>query len=103
MLSLHEEGKLLEDSKKVAEEQKLKDKPASTVPDFDPEDLMKHEWKGKRIGQGQYAEGSLSWGWDFRENFKPETIKALEQDSILTIDQYEFTLTEKIVQSKKIK
>lgn len=81
----------------------LKDKSASTVPDFDPEDLMKHEWKGKRIGQGQYAEGSLSWGWDFRENFKPETIKALEQDFILTIDEYEFTLRDKIVQTHKRK
>jgi hypothetical protein len=103
VLSLHEEGKLLDESKKVAEEQKLKDKPASVVPDFDPEDLMKHEWKGKRTGQGQYAEGSLLWGWDFRENFKPETIKALEQDSVLTIGEYEFALSEKIIQTKKIK
>jgi len=84
--------------------QELRDKPVeSAVPDFDPEDLMKHTWKGKRIGQGQYAEGSLSWGWDFRDAFKPETIKALEQDSILAIGEYEFTLLEKIVQTHKIK
>lgn len=84
--------------------QELKDKPVeSAVPNFDPEDLMKHNWKGKRIGQGQYTEGSLSWGWDFRDAFKPETIKALEQDSVLAIDKYEFTLMEKIVQTKKIK
>lgn len=71
--------------------------------EFDPEDLMKHEWKGKKIGEGQYAEGSLSWGWDFKDNFKPETIKALECDGSLTIDNYKFTLTEKIVQTQKIK
>ena len=81
----------------------LKDKPVSSVPNFDPEDLMKHEWKGKKIGEGQYAEGSLSWGWDFRDNFKPETIKALEQDLVLTIGENEFTLLEKIVQTKKVK
>jgi len=75
----------------------------SAIPDFDPEDLMKHKWKGKRIGQGQYAEGSLSWGWDFRDNFKPETIKALEADFVLTIDKNEFTILEKIVQTKKVK
>jgi len=75
----------------------------SAIPDFDPSDLMKHEWKGKKLGQGQYEEGSLSWGWDFRDNFKPATIKALEQDSILTIDEYEFTLLEKIVQTHKRK
>jgi hypothetical protein len=83
--------------------QEFKDKPVSAMPNFDPEDLMKHDWKGKRIGQGQYSEGSLSWGWDFRDKFKPETIKVLEQDSILTIGEYEFTLLENIVQSKKIK
>ena len=84
--------------------QEFKEKPCkSAIPDFDPEDLMKHDWKGKKIGEGQYAEGSLSWGWDFRDNFKPETIKALEHDSVLAIDKYEFTLLEKIVQTKKVK
>ena len=78
-------------------------KEKSTVPDFDSEDLMKHAWKGKRIGQGQYTEGSLSWGWDFRDEFKPETIKALEQDAVFVIDKYQFTLMEKIVQTQKIK
>ncbi len=82
----------------------LRDKPVETaVPDFDPEDLMKHDWKGKKLGQGQYEEGSLSWGWDYKDKFKPETIKALEQDSILAIDKYEFSLLEKIVQTKKVK
>jgi len=64
-------------------------------------DLMEHEWKGKRKPGGGYTEGSLSWGWDYRDSFKPETIKALEKGP-LTIDQYEFTLTDKIVQCKKV-
>jgi len=71
--------------------------------EFDPEDLMNHDWKGKRIGQGQYSEGSLSWGWDFKDNFKPETLKALEYDGSLTIEGYKFTLSEKIVQAQKVK
>jgi len=85
------------------QEFKEKEPIESRIPNFDPEDLMKHDWKGKKIGEGQYAEGSLSWGWDFRENFKPETIKALEADAVLTIDKNEFILLEKIVQTKKIK
>jgi len=71
--------------------------------EFDPEDLMKHDWKGKRIGEGHYSEGSLSWGWDFRDNFKAETLKALEYDGSLTIEGYKFTLSEKIVQTQKVK
>jgi len=85
------------------QEFKEKEPIESRIPNFDPEDLMKHDWKGKKIGEGRYAEGSLSWGWDFRDNFKPETIKALEQDFVLTIGENEFTLLEKIVQTKKIK
>ena len=85
------------------QEFKEKEPIESRIPNFDPEDLMKHEWKGKKIGQGQYEEGSLPWGWDFRDNFKRETIKALEQDSVLAIDKYEFSLLEKIVQTKKVK
>ncbi len=74
----------------------------SRIPNFDPDDLMKHDdWKGKKLGEREYAKGSLSWGWDFRDNFKNETIEALKQDSILTIDKYEFSLLEKIVQTKK--
>lgn len=82
---------------------KAKEPIESRIPNFDPEDLMKHDWKGKKIGEGQYAEGSLSWGWDFRDNFKPETIKALEADMILTIGENEFMLSGKIVQTKKVK
>jgi len=85
------------------QEFKEKEPIESRIPNFDPEDLMKHEWKGKKIGEGQYAEGSLSWGWDFRDKFKPETIKALEADFVLTIGENAFILLEKIVQTKKVK
>lgn len=79
------------------------EKTESTIPDFDSEDLMKHDWKGKKIGEGEYAKGSLNWGWDFRDNFKPETIKALEDGKILTIGKNDFILLEKIVQTKQSK
>lgn len=77
--------------------------PAQTptqVPNFDAEDLMKHEWKGKKTGEKTWSKGSTSWGWDFRENFKPETIQALEKGSV-TIEEYEFSVTDTIVKSKK--
>jgi len=71
--------------------------------EFDPSDLLNHEWKGSRKSGGDYAKGSLSWGWDYKDNFKPETIKALEKASPLTIGDYEFTMTGKIVQTRKVK
>jgi len=72
------------------------------IPDFDPADLMRHDWKGKKISKGEYENGSLSWGWDYKDNFKPETIKVLENGKVLTIGNSEFILLEKIVQTKKI-
>lgn len=78
-----------------------------TIPEFNPEDLMQHKWrgKGKKTLDGYidgYEDGSLAFGWDFRENFALETISALENGP-LTIDQYEFTLADRIVQTKKRK
>jgi hypothetical protein len=73
---------------------------APQVPEFNPEELMKHEWKGKRISENEWEKGSLAWGWDFRDKFKPEVIKVLEKGP-LTIDQYEFTLGDVIVSAKK--
>jgi len=72
------------------------------VPDFNPEELMKHEWKGRKTGDGQYEKGSTSWGWDFRDQFSQEVIKALEKGPI-TIDQFEFTLGDQLVSAKKKK
>jgi len=72
------------------------------IPQFNPEELMKHEWKGKKTGDGEYAKGSLSWGWDFKDQFSKEVIAALEKGPFI-IDEYEFTLGETIVNVKKKK
>jgi len=72
------------------------------TPQFNSEDLMKHDWKGKKDGEGGHNKGSLAWGWDFKDQFKPETIQVLEKGP-LTIDQYEFTLGDTIVNAKKKK
>jgi len=72
------------------------------VPEFNPEELMKHEWKGRKTGDGQYEKGSTSWGWDFRDQFSEEVLKALEKGPI-TIDQFEFTLGDQLVSAKKKK
>jgi len=74
----------------------------SQVTQFDTHDLMEHEWKGKKTGDGQYNKGSLAWGWDFKTEFKEETIKVLAKGPF-TIDQYEFTMGETIVNVKKKK
>ena len=75
------------------------------VPEFNSEDLMKHEWKGKKVGEKTWNKGSLAFGWDFRENFKPEILKVLDNqgEHPLVIDEYEFTANESIVQTRKKK
>lgn len=70
------------------------------IPNVDTEELMKHEWKAKKTGEGQYAGGSLSWGWDFQDKFPPEIIKVLEKGP-LEVDKYEFSLVGTIVQTKE--
>ena len=72
----------------------------SQIPQFNPDDLMKHEWKGKKTGEGEYAKGSVAWGWDFQDKFPPEVIKVLEKGPLM-IDSYEFSLVGTIVQSKE--
>jgi len=73
------------------------------IPNFNPEDLMKHEgWKAKKTGEGEYAKGSLAWGWDFQDKFPAEIIKVLDKGP-LEIDKYEFSLVGTIVQSKEKK
>ena len=88
-------------------EKKVKPKPVPPVKmpkpsNFDPEDLMKHEWKGKKLGHKHWEKGSLEYGWDFTDKFQQSTIAALESGP-LTIDKYEFVLREKIVSTKKAK
>lgn len=73
---------------------------APHVPEFNSEELMKHDWKGKKTGEGQYAKGSVAWGWDFQDKFPPEVIKVLEKGP-LVIDNYEFSLVGTIVQTKE--
>jgi len=72
------------------------------VPQFNSEELMKHEWKGRKTGDGQYAKGSMSWGWDFASEFSKEILQVLEKGPI-TIDKYEISLSEgkNLVQTKK--
>jgi hypothetical protein len=75
---------------------------SADLPQFDPEELMKHEWKGKKTGEGTYAKGSTAWGWDFKDKFPESVIKVLEKGPI-EIDQYTFTLERTLVQAKKKK
>ena len=71
---------------------------------FDPSDLMQHSWKGKKISQGNYEQGSLTFGWDYADKFKTETVEALKKGPV-DVDQFVFKITEnlKIVQCKKVK
>jgi len=74
---------------------------APQIPEFDPQILMSHQgWKAKKTGEGQYAAGSLSWGWDFQDKFPAEVIKVLDKGP-LEIDRYEFSLVGTIVQTKE--
>lgn len=70
--------------------------------DFNPEELMEHKWKGKKKAEGEYADGSLAWGWDFADNFSENVIQALSKGPV-TIDQYEFSLQGSLVQTQKVK
>ena len=69
---------------------------------FDPEDLMKHQWKGKKIGDKRYEKASDNYGWDFKDQFKDATLGALEKGPVM-IDQYVFTLKRRIVGMQKEK
>lgn len=77
--------------------------PQPEIPHFNPEELMQHKWKGKRKKSGEgYHPGSKSFGWDFKDQFSKDVLKTLEEGPI-TIDEYQFTLTDRIVQAKKVK
>ena len=74
------------------------------TPNINTEELMKHEWEGKKTGEGQYSKGSLSWGWDFTDKFSPEIIAVLKKGP-LHVGEYEFSLVGGggIVSTKKTK
>jgi len=61
------------------------------IPNINTEELMKHKWEGRKIGEGQYSEGSLIWGWDFTDKFSPEIIAVLKKGP-LHVGEYEFSL-----------
>ena len=86
--------------KPVAEEKPTP--PQEQPPEFDPQELLGHKWKGKRTGEGTYAEGSLGWGWDFRDKFSKDAIAVLEKGP-LQVGEHEFTLGEVLVSVKKKK
>jgi hypothetical protein len=78
---------------------------APQAPEFDPQLLMGHKgWKAKKKDDGSYAEGSLSWGWDFPDKFSKEAIEVLERGPI-EIDKYVFSLDKErsLVSAKKKK
>ena len=77
-------------------------KPVQMKSQFDPADLMQHSWKkGKRRPDGKYDVGSLAYGWDFKDQFKPETLDALARGPI-DIDQYVISLQGNFVSTKKV-
>jgi hypothetical protein len=77
---------------------------ATQIPEFDPQLLINHAWKGKKQSDGSYAKGSCAWGWDFTDQFPKDLIQVLEKGPV-TIDKYEFGVTETgaIVQAKEKK
>lgn len=75
------------------------------IPEFDLGLLMNHVgWKAKKQADGSYAEGSLSWGWDFPDKFPKEIIQTLEKGPLI-VDKYEFSLNKErtLVSAKKKK
>jgi len=85
-------------------DEKLGEPTLPQIPQVDMEEIMKHKWKGRKIGEGKYAEGSLSWGWDFSKAFSEAILQTLERGP-LQIDDYEISLNENknLVQTKKRK
>lgn len=91
------------------------EKPPASAPGKQPEgaqranageiyrtELQSHAWKGKKQPDGSYAEGSLKFGWDFANNFLPETVEELIQGK-LEIDGVTFSINEnhKIVTARE--
>lgn len=75
---------------------------AAQIPEFNPELLTKHPWKGRKKPEGGHEKGSLGWGWAKKEEFPDAVIKVLEKGP-LTIGEYEFTLDGNLVSTKKVK
>lgn len=82
------------------------DKPIQTTyhsGEFNPEELMNHKWKGKKIPNThptQYEEASLKYGWDFKDQFSTPVLDALLRGKV-NVDKYVFELKGNIVTTKK--
>ena len=94
-------SKMLKDASKHKTVPPVKD--FAPVNQFDQEDLMKHRWKGKKIGDREYAPAAESYGWDFTDQFLPATVDALNHSGTVAIGDREFELKGKIVAMKKVK
>jgi len=77
------------------------EKPPAT-PEFNSEELMQHQWKGRKLAEGKYTEGTTSWGWDFKDRFSENTLKVLMKGPV-TIDECVFMLDRGLVTAKKVK
>ena len=77
--------------------------PTQGTSQFDPADLMQHSWKGKKIGKGQWATGTIDYGWDFKDQFKSETVQELEIQGTIEISGHNFQINGGIVSAKKAK
>ena len=64
---------------------------------------MQHSWKGKKIGKGQWATGTIDYGWDFKDQFKSETVQELEIQGTIEISGHNFQINGGIVSAKKAK
>lgn len=104
---------------KLHEELKTLEPPAVGIPvkhtpqipyDFNPQEFLDYpSWKSKRNEDGSYKKGSVDWGWDFIENrdgaknFSEAALKVLENGPVRIGDDYEVSMTDKIVQTRKIR
>ena len=74
--------------------------------EFDPADLIEHEWKGRKQGDRNYVnKGKLpKFGWDFSNSFQPQTIEFLEacENHTHLVGNYQFVLDGKIVKMQTV-
>jgi len=78
---------------------------AAPVPEFDPQELMTHDWKGKKKTEGEgYEPWDQNWGWDGEDQFSQIVLQVLEKGP-LKIGQYEFAWNRerKLVNVRKVK
>jgi DNA-directed RNA polymerase subunit RPC12/RpoP len=77
---------------------------------FNPELLLDHEWKGKKIpntNPQQYVnKGKLPiFGWDYANNLSPAAVAFLEscENKTHLIDKFQFVLDGKLVKMQTVK